>query len=519
MGRNRQRLQQSAIRRQRRGRRDASANSVHLYRDRRGLVLPAAPFAQFDRLIERVPNEANTIMLADAAALRRTLADKPDYASGLRLLPRDVERAVSAAKLDFATFEPMQTLVSVELTREAQLPEFAAARGGSIDNIEGKQVAVLPGDAFVIRMGPKEVVAGVPAVRQDVVRFLRQPGLAGNIPNYLAEAQKFAEQGSQIIMAMDLSGVVSFAEVETKVKMAKDNYPEGTDIDALTRVLVTLRGISLGVRITSDGVFGGVKVDFEEDVAPLKGLAKDMLLRVLGDHGATIHELQDWQVQMEQKAVLLTGKLQPSGLLRVISLLEAPPEIRPPEESVGSPGESDESLKERQVITATQNYIGTMKSLVDDLSKKKPGSVGQVGVWYKRYAKKIDELQMKNVDPEVLELGMYVSNTLRQGAMGITQASAQASMNVGRVSGQYDYQTYSEPIGVVGSRWGRPARVYSWNGWRAVPNARRESQLRTQARREGRVNSFYAANLALQRVEQAMQKIRYEMTVKYGENF
>ena len=482
------------------------------------LVCYGVAWGQFEKLISRVPNDANTIMLVDVAQLREGLADRTEYSGAAMLVPRDVARVVTASKMDFARFEEVNSMAAVELTHEPSFPKLVAAKGGSIDHIEGKEVAVLPGDAFIVRLGPKHVVAGVPAVRQDVVRFLRSPNRNGRIHEYLKEAEKFAERGSQIIMAMDLGGVVSAEEIRQKIDGGYEPLPEGSDVDAIVDVLTAMRGISLGVKITNRGVFGAVKVDFEKEVTPLKPVAKEFLLRALEEHGAAIDEFHDWNVKFGNKAVQLSGQLGPSGMLRLMSLLEAPPELRPEEATA----EDDEEIGKRLTIAATQSYFKTVRAMLDDLTKKRQRSKtsGQIGVWYRRYAKKINELPMQYVDRQMLECGMFVAKSLRQGSGGITQAAARSRVRQNAVSPQYDTQTWSRPVGVAGgSYWSGPPRVYTWNGWRATPNPRRRGQIQSQIRQQERIKGYYAANLALQQIEEALHQTRYELTLKYDANF
>ena len=477
---------------------------------------------QFEKHVDRIPNQANTITLVDVAGLRAELASKPEYAAALSLIPNDVSRMVAASKMDFSIFQEVQSMVSVDLTHEPSFPKIAAAGAGSIDNIQGKEVAVLPGDAFVVRMGPRDVVAGFPAVRQDVVRYLRTKSLTGSIHEYLKEAQQFAERGSQVIIALDLAGVVSEDEIRQRTDTTDVEIPEGTDVDGLISTIAGLRGISVGVNVTDNGVFGSVKVDFDDEVTPLKPVAKMILLDALEKHGATINEFYEWEMKFGERSVRLSGELGPSGMLRLMSLLEAPPELRPLE----SPDVSDEASKKRLAVTASQSYFQTMEALVDDLMKRKKRSktMGQIGVWYRRYAKKIDELPIQHVDGQLLECGRFISNSLRQGAGGVTEAAARSRVRQNSVADQYDVRTWSNPIGVVGGSswrgpWNAPPRVYSWNGWSATPNSRRRGQIQSRIRKEERIQGFYAANLALQQIEEALQTTRYELTQKYDAEF
>ncbi len=67
---------------------------------------------------------------------------------------------------------------------------------------------------------------------------------------------------------------------------------------------------------------------------------------------------------------------------------------------------------------ASQEYFKTITTMLDDLGGKRKTTEfvtwGQVGLWFERYARKIDNLPILNVDNELLDYGVFVADSLRQ---------------------------------------------------------------------------------------------------------
>lgn len=454
-----------------------------------GCVVRDARAADYQDLVHHIPNDANSIVLIDVESVSSKLANRPGFADVVGFLPRGVKRFVGASKMDFSTMNETWHASVVELNRDPSLQDLVSSVGGSLDTIEGKEAAVLPGDTFIVRLDQRVLVAGFPAVRQDVVRLLRSTEKTGDIHRYLTEAEAFAENGSSLIMALDMTGTYSASEIRAILESKKD-LP--FDLDTAAQIISSIRGISFGASVGNDTVIGSVKVDFEESVLPLAEHAHEILLRALEDTGTTIDEFYDWKPTVTENSVRLVGTLSDSGMLRILSLVKTPPALK----GYQPKGKLDvDSKPESLVVVSTQEYYKSSFTLIRDLKRKKRGAktMGQLSTWFRRYADKIDYLPIRNVDPEMLEFGKYVSSLLRGGSGGLTGAAAESQVRQQNESSAY----YSR---------------YNWSGY---SRARNQSNIRSQQQIKG----YYAANLALQKIDEAMADIRYRMTEKHDADF
>ena len=147
------------------------------------LTTATATFAQFGDLTSRVPNDANTLVLVDVEKLMASdLANREGWAaahekafhSGLLAIPPDANRYVSAAKTDFSTMDAQWSLALMNMSSTPSFPEVATRFSGTVDKVEGKELVLLPGDFYAMKFSEKIMVAGSPAVRQDVARYIKQ---------------------------------------------------------------------------------------------------------------------------------------------------------------------------------------------------------------------------------------------------------------------------------------------------------------------------------------------------------
>jgi hypothetical protein len=486
--------------------------------------------AQFNALSRRVPTRSNAIVFVDVERLLATpVAQKEGwktnaqaaFESGLLILPPNVSRFVAAAEIDLHTMAVVSSLYAFDTTVEPDVPKIAASIGGQVDNIRGHEAAVLPGDYFLVKFTPRFVVLGNPAERQEAANYVRQVDSDGlRMSAYLQEAEVFAENNAPITMALDLTDAVPRDFLRARLDAMESLEGKELDRDKLADALATVRGLTLGINVEEE-MTGSVKVDFAEDVAMLGDSAKPLLLEVLARRGMMIDELNDWTFQTNGKSIRLIGKLEKSGLRRIMSLIPVPPPLQDARQAASQL--SDEEAQKNLIVAASQNYFKSVDSLVQDLKKDKRGrsTRGQTAVFFDRYADRIDRLPSLNVDPYLLDLGQYVSSSLRHGSGSVRTALVRGTIAAQNVPQAYDYYSWYTPIGVVGPdpNTGTPGGEYGWGGWGGVPNVRATMQAQSTARFQQQVQGDMSANEILEQVDQALGQTRRAMTQKFGAQF
>jgi hypothetical protein len=486
--------------------------------------------AQFNSLSRRVPNDTNAIVFIDveklmASPLAEASGWKGDvqkaFESGLVMLPPNAERFIAAARIDFHSMEVPSHQYIFEMSAPPDVPKIAAALGGTVDNFDGHEAAVLPGDYFLVKFTPQLSVLGYPARRQEVAYYVRRVDNGSlKMSEYLAEAEKFVETNASIIMALDLGDALPRQLVRARLEAMESLKGKNLDLDAVANLVAGIRGLTLGVNVEKE-MTGSVKVDFASDVSVLGDAAKPLLLEALARRGLMIDELNDWEVESNGNTVRLIGKLEASGLRRLMSLIPVPPPLQ--QARVAAEQVPQEQAQEKLAAAASQNYFKSVDSLIEDLKKSKSGrsTIGQSAAYFDRYADRIDRLPSVNVDPYLLDFGAYVSGSLRNGSQAVRGALVRSTIAEQNVPQQYNYYSWYNPIGVVAGNgyWGGGGGLYGWGGWEAIPDMRTTGQMQVKARVQQQVQGNMSANQIMAEIEKATGDTRREMTKKFGVQF
>ena len=181
-----------------------------------------------------------------------------------------------------------------------------------------------------------------PANRQAVVRWIRDIRKPSPPPlsAYLQKAAVYSDKaGSDIIMAIDLDGVFSFERIGKYLKSKQKRLDEwGADLLQLTKLLDTVQGIRIGVRI-GEQPSGMIVIDVRGDASIAASYAKPLLLQIMADRGRAINDLQSWTAKAQGHEISLAGKLSKSGLRRLMSVVDSPADESSTAEAQVSPGE------------------------------------------------------------------------------------------------------------------------------------------------------------------------------------
>ncbi|MEQ8786149.1 MAG: hypothetical protein RIC55_07610 [Pirellulaceae bacterium] len=500
--------------------------------------------AQYGDLIRRIPYEANAVIVLDVGKIHDSPIGKAEswrgqhekrFEAGLSMVPPSAEHYIVASKMDFEYMTPVWTSAVMDVSYEVSMPELSVWAGGEMDEIEGQAAVRMPTDAYVIKFGVNKMGTMRPGNRQETTNWIRNVYKFSQrepLTPYLAEAVGYVQDlGTPIIMAVDLDGVVSADRVRSRLdELSKESGGvdlSNVDLDAAAKVLAGIRGAMLGVTLR-DKVNGKIKVDFGEDVAPIAPIAKPLLLAVLAEQGAMIEEFNDWQVQAGGKLITLEGELLPSGRRRMMSLLDAPAELhqavsqgqtgggQPGAQGEGG-GKTDEEKQKQLTIAATKQYFNSLVTLIDDIRGQRQSSDfhtwGQVGLWFERYATRIDELPTLNVDPEAVQFGQWISTQFRASESAMKGIGPQSRIAQQRVPTQYNTRTTYTPIGV--NFWG-PTGVY--NTVSQVDN-RATGEAKARARTQVKIQGNMQANMSMQGMQQAVGDMRRYLTQKYNVQF
>ncbi|WP_425619426.1 hypothetical protein NA78x_003167 [Anatilimnocola sp. NA78] len=494
-------------------------------------VTPAR--GQFQDLASKVPVSANVAafvnvekLMSSPIALKQDWASKREkaYSSGVSFLPPDAKHAILVMDLDLQLWTPNWEAAVIELDHNPDMAKVAEMTGGAPDTIEGLQVVALPSDAYVVKFDSDTAAFMAPANRQSTTRWLRTVKAKNdlNLSGYLFEAFKYAnDRGTPVIVAIDLEDAFPVAEVRGHLAANGEFITKyKLDPEVVATTIAGIRGITLGITF-AEQPFGKVKVDFKDEVAMTPEIAKAAMIHAFTNHGVMLNEFYDWTPEVSGKSVSLQGFLTESGMRRVSSLFNRPPSLKPLDPTKPAPMKSKEEI----VKEASISYFHAVEDQLKDLKQTKQGtavsSMGQIGVWMSKYANKIDQLSVLHVDPELVNYGAYVSDSLRSGYNSIRSGAAQTRVRQVNTPMQYDYYTNTNTYGyTVRDGWFGGGYVpYGYTNTYAVPDQQAYIHARTAVAAEERVKSGNSARDSFQGIEKATGDIKRRMTQKYSADF
>jgi hypothetical protein len=482
---------------------------------------------EFDELAKSLPGRANSLVLLNVdkilsspVAIRENWKTKHEqtYAAGLSLLPPDAKQAVFATELDLTEMSPEWESVVMRIDGEADLPTLARSSGGKLEFIGNHKVVVLPTNAYAIQFSDHVVGAMTPTNRQSVSRWIRETDsrTRPDLTPYLAEAFGYANDlGTPIILAIDLQDVATAEDVLALLK-ASDKFASQPDaeLQRLANVLAGIRGLTLGVTL-GDKPFGKVKVDFADEVGISPELAKAMLLHALAKRGAMLKELPDWIPKVNGRQVTLEGDLTSSGLKRLFSLFDRAPSFKkPPAETTVAPPD------DRAKLYAAQAYFKKATDYVSDLRSNSydAKTFGAVALWYDSYARKIDQLPVVGVDPELVAYSQRTANSMRQASGLIKGTNYQKGVRQANVQPQYVTNTWGVTYGYSYGWNGNGGPVGSF-GTYTTRDYSAENDAKRTIRSEETANAGMSSSQIMQQIEQDTASTRQRMSLKYKENF
>jgi len=509
----------------------------------RGGFGPPVAHAQFQELLRRVPASPNVLVVLNAqkifdSPIARREGWKQNYerafAAAPMLLPPSAQQFVLAAHLNLEFMQSHWEAAVMRLSKDPAIGEIAKRVAGTPDKVAGKGAVETPGDEFIVKFAPYIFGVVTPASRQFTATWIRDAAANDSVrlSPYLRQAAGYAEKvGTEIIYAIDLHDALRQADVRANLGTSEVLKGKEIDLDKLSQVMASIRGATLGI-VVGDKVYGKLKVDFGEDATILDGVVRPLLLEVLGRAGAMIDDFETWKPTVRGARIAIEGPLSLSGMRKLFSILELDasevatekvtaktgPGTRRPNSLPPAARSAD---REATMPYTTQQYFNAVSKYLGDLRHKKGArSIGQYGLWFEKYARKIDRMPILNVDPEMVDYGQDMANQLRDAVSAI--------QGIGIRSGALTAQIY--PEGTVTTSYGGygpVARYGAYGGYRVYGGYagsasyyfRNVEAEKRAVRKQERAKGATSARHIFKQMDQQTAVIRRKMTEKYQIEF
>lgn len=497
------------------------------------LAVAVAPAQSADLrdMLKMIPGEANALVVIDLEKIMNSPISRKEgwkvkladaYAHKPVVVLPGTRKVVMAALIEPGRADSVWEVSIMDVEKAPKIEEVVKAENGYADTLGDKPAAWSPIDAYFVQLQPNLFGAIAPANRQFASRWCRQKqtlsGAFGS--NYLLLAAGAVNQGTEVVMALDLEDVTSVAKIHRRLRQEPFQCLEGKkfDLTAVATTVASIKGLTLRIEVGED-IVGKGTIEFGADTAALGDLTKPLLLELLAKAGMNLPEFADWKVTAQGKAVTAEGKLTSEGFGRLISVVNppvpsqliastaAPSATETTTPPSGQPGAKPADAASPAV--ASQKYYQSIAKILDNLERNigtgsDAASLADSAGWMRRDARRIDRLPILNVDKDLVAWGNEVSAKLKEvggilemGGMQTraSSAGAQSTYSFDASYGSWDYtqQASSEQIQLDGAR--------------------------RAAAQQQKAASYQLAADAMQSVRGSRAKIRALMTERYGVEF
>ncbi|MCY2964361.1 MAG: hypothetical protein NT069_12115, partial [Planctomycetota bacterium] len=352
-----------------------------------------------------------------------------------------------------------------------------------------------------------------PAYRQQAAKWLKfaSSNTESKLPAYLAEA---AQNPAPIVIAIDTQDMIDPDSLRNWLKSTKSLEGKPGKVDGVSYIYNNMKGITLTVTFGEQTTMQ-LTLNLGVPVGINSLEVKRTLIEYLEDSGAAFSDLNNAELTAKDKVVTLTAPLTDAGLRRIFSLIVTPNPGGSHSMSETPPvPQADVDAKKSK--TASQRYFSQVDQMIDDLSNKtaRANNYDRTAVWHDSYAKKIDSLSLKDVDPALADYGRNISQKLR--AIGASLRGVSLKLSTAQNSLVVDYSVNAGHFGGwnAGGYLGGAA-MYSPPTWRATSNLEDVRKRQADAVEKGADQR----EQIWQSIESDRQDVRKKMLETFGEDF
>lgn len=474
-------------------------------------ILAFSGSASVAQMTDRLPSQANAVATIDVqAVLQSGFAEQQGWRSTMTrdgaerplAVPANATRVTTAALVDLNTMQPAWQASLIETATPLNLEQFAAAKGGYVDTIEGRQVARARNGTYFAQQSPGVVAVLWPANRQVLARWMRSASKPVGLESSLSSA---ISSGDAYAVAIDLSNAYSTAGVFQAIRNggfpSLDKY-EG-DIAGLSESLASIEALKFSARFAS-AVQGEITATFAMPVDALGPYAKALALDAITEAGFDAAEFDRWTFSAVGNEIKGYGPTS-LNLLRHISAIFMPP--TPPAALSGEPVVATSQDPQKAMAEASAAYYKSVSQVIDNLNLRQP-SLQQSGAYLRMQALRIDRLPALNVDPMLLDWAASITEALNRGAQecitgGSEAYAATQGIMLPSHGSSYDHDGYYSTSDSDGSQ----------------VEFRNMQQQKRQAAAQERASTVSEVTTMLNEVFANRTEVRKQMVQKYGVEF
>lgn len=276
-----------------------------------------------------------------------------------------------------------------------------------------EEVAGLPAaygdDRLYVRLAPRQLACFRPAVRQEAARWLRGER-AGALSPYLVDAL-----GRDVPFVMALDAADLFSPSAIAAGFGREGFTD-EEVAAAVAGVSRLRGAALEV-VVDETIHGRVRLTYDGPPPLSAKLAKRVFLRALADLGLSLDAFESATAITIENEIELDAILE-DRQLRQITLLALFPGremTAPAVASAAGPDARRPAASADAVAAATERYLDTIGRMLTDFERAVEFASPRANLagWGDRYAERVLDLPLENVDLAAIEFGGRAAKRFR----------------------------------------------------------------------------------------------------------
>ena len=467
-------------------------------------------------LIRYVPKSANALiilrvrdLLNTPRAKRERWAEKAEekFLAGAAAVPPWVDNLVRASHFHPGSSLSSWSVAVVASSRPIDMSLVARRERVDVGILSGKPAVLSPRGCYFVQLDERLLGVMCPAFRQDTVRWMRfvKTNRTPAISSYLSHVA--TDNQSQIVLALDMEDMLEPQRIRQRLLAAKSLQGKPQTVKALATLLEGLQGIRLHIKV-EDKTTAAIWIDFATKVGPEGKYLKPLLLETLNDMGAALDDFEAGQIRIEGKSAVIVAPLSDEGLRRIMTMILTP---TPGTHQNSSAPATTRPRTVRIGIPETVKYYRAVERILTDLERanRRAKNYLRTATWHENFARKIDQLPVSGVDPELVKYGNSISSDLRALAASLRGVP----LEVNTLQSSVTYNAYYDPpwgyVGWWGGVSGRPATWRVTSNLQAVRAKQSEAIIRGAKQRQQ----------VWKMIEDKRARIRVRMRQKYGDDF
>lgn len=475
--------------------------------------------ADADGLIRRIPPGANCIVYMNVnSLLDSNVGKKENWRSKLAdayeieplVVPPNSTRVLMASWLEFTSIEPLWEVSVIDVSKTLSMKRVAKDTGGFTEAIGGKMAARAPMNAYFIRLDKKLLGVVAPADRQFAARWSAMSDTeTAMLSPYLQTAVSRIKSDTQYLLALDLQDAVSEKRIRQRLQMEEFDCLAGQSVDerAIGEAIAGVKGLTLTVKAQSE-IEGRCQIEFGGPVSPLSSIAKPLLIEFLEKCGTSIPDLGSWKVSAKDSSIIAGGNLSTEALRELFSIVNPPSPSNTDDEESTEDATGGKDATPAAQAAASRRYYRAVAKILDGFGKRvrTANSLSSGATFVARDARRIGQLPLLNVDPDLVQWGAGVSSRLLEVASCFGAGGLQARSRAESIMNPTTSGMRSSELEVRGD-----------------PNDAIDRQNAARARRaavaEEKAHALQLATKILLELEAGSSKVRATMTEKYKVDF